>query len=351
VSVTEAPSAPVGLPALEADLEAPRRGGRRRRLLFSYLLTAFVLVTLNFFLPRILPGDPIGSLVAGAQSGRGSVEISADARAKLAHYYGLDRSLPSQYWHYLSGLAHGDLGTSVRYNRPVSELIRERARWSIQLIVASIAIATGLGMITGIHSGWRRGHRLDRGLLGVLVAIGNFPVFVLASFALILFGVKLHWFPFAGGQTPFVHYSALHRLVDVLHHLALPATVMAIQFLFLLFLVMRGSMVSELGSDHLRLGRAKGLSERRLKYAYAARNALVPAVTIVALDIGIAIGTSVFVERVFAYPGLGRLMFDAIDFRDYPTMQGCFLVISLMVLTVNLVTDLVYPRLDPRIER
>jgi peptide/nickel transport system permease protein len=126
---------------------------------------------------------------------------------------------------------------------------------------------------------------------------------------------------------------------------------MALQFIFLTFLVMRGGMVSELGSDYLLVGRAKGIRDRGLKYRYAARNALLPVVTALAVDIGIAISGSVFVERIFGYPGLGGLMFSSIDYRDYPTMQGCFLVMSLVVVTVNLVTDLAYPRIDPRVVR
>jgi peptide/nickel transport system permease protein len=148
-----------------------------------------------------------------------------------------------------------------------------------------------------------------------------------------------------------VQFSVARRAVDVAHHLVLPAAVMAVQYIFLEFMVVRGGMVSELGSDHLLLGRAKGLRDRRLKYRYAARNALLPIVTIVGLDISAAVGGTIFVERVFAYPGLGKLMFDSIAYLDYPTMQACFLVLSLVVVTVNLLTDLVYPRLDPRVEQ
>jgi peptide/nickel transport system permease protein len=324
---------------------------RQSRLLVSYVLTVFVLVTLNFFLPRALPGDPLTVLTAASSTRTGGVTLDAATKAKVAHYYGLDRSLASQYWHYLSRLGHGDLGFSIRYNVPVAGRVLGALRWTGLLVLASMVLAVGIGAVAGIHSGWHRGRRLDRGLLALFVCLGKFPVFVLASFALIVFAVKLHWAPLALAETPFVQFSVARRAVDVAHHLVLPAAVMAVQYIFLEFMVVRGGMVSELGSDHLLLGRAKGLRDRRLKYRYAARNALLPIVTIVGLDISAAVGGTIFVERVFAYPGLGKLMFDSIAYLDYPTMQACFLVLSLVVVTVNLLTDLVYPRLDPRVEQ
>lgn len=353
MSVTDLPAATTaGAPTGPPEPARPTgRGRRRRRLIGWYVLTVFALVTLNFFLPRTMPNDPIDALTAASASGRGGVQIDDAARAKLAHYYGLDRPLVSQYGHYLAGLAHGDLGFSIRYNVPVSRLMGDRLKWTALLVATSIAIAATVGMLGGINSGWRRGRRLDSGLLGFFTCLGSVPPYVIGSFALILLGVKLRWFPLAGAQTPFVHYGFFPRILDVARHLALPASVMALQFIFLTFLVMRGGMVSELGSDYLLVGRAKGIRDRGLKYRYAARNALLPVVTALAVDIGIAISGSVFVERIFGYPGLGGLMFSSIDYRDYPTMQGCFLVMSLVVVSVNLVTDLAYPRIDPRVVR
>jgi len=320
----------------------------RRGLLFSYLLTVIVLLAVNFFLPRAMPGDPIDALTGTSSS----THLNDPAlRSRVARYYGLDRPLVNQFGHYVAGLARGDLGFSIRYNVPVAHLVLSRMRWTVLLVLTSMLMAVSIGMIAGIHSGWRRGRGLDRRLLGLFIVVGNFPVFVVAAFALIVFSVKLGWFPLNNSETRFAHFDALHHVVDLAHHVILPASVMALQFVFLEYLVMRGGMVSELGSDYLLLGRAKGISERGLKYRYAARNALLPVVTVVALDLRSMVAATVFVETVFAYPGLGRLMFDSIDARDYPTMQASFLVISLLVVSINLVTDLVYPRLDPRVAR
>lgn len=339
-------------PPPDVGAPSPGRGPRRSRLRLvgSYLLTLFFLVNVNFVLPRLLPGDPIKILTGGASAGRGGQSVSAATQASLSHYYGLDASLWGQYRHYLGALAHGDLGTSIRYNAPVTRLLWERGRWTLLLALAGVALAAAPSLVAGIHSGWRRGRAADRGLFVAMTLVSHFPAYVLAFFSVIVFGVKLHWLPIGGAQTAFVDYGVLARAVDIGRHLVLPATTMAISFAFIQYLVMRGGVVSELGSDHLLGGRAKGLSERRLKYRYAARNSLLPVVTEIAIDLGVAVSVvSFFIERVFAYPGIGGLMFGSIFILDYPVMQGCFLAVAVFVLAVNLVAELLYPRLDPRV--
>lgn len=217
-------------------------------------------------------------------------------------------------------------------------------------MATSLILATAIGMLAGIRSGWRRGSRSDRRLIASFLAIDNLPVYFLAFVPLYVFVIKLGWFPLAGAQTPFSSgYSTLHKVGDIAYHLVLPAGVLALQFTAYQYLVMRASMVSELGSDYLLLGRAKGMTDRVLKYRYAARNALLPVVTVVALQVGWAVASLIFVETVFDYPGVGRLMFDSIGVRDYPAMQGCFLLLSLLVVTANRLADVLYRRLDPRI--
>ena len=182
-----------------------------------------------------------------------------------------------------------------------------------------------------------------------LIHLRDLPVFFLGSIALFVFGVKLGWFPLSGSSTPFTSLPPLARAGDVLHHLALPATVLAAHFATSHFLLMRAGMVSELGSDYLLAGRAKGMRDRVLKYRYAGRNALLPVVSLMAIHVGALVTLTILVETVFRYEGLGRLVFDAIRFRDYPTLQGCFLLLTLMVVTANFLADLAYRRLDPRV--
>jgi peptide/nickel transport system permease protein len=333
--------------ALPASTATGARRRARRTLIGSYAVLLFLLMSLNFALPRALPGQPIAAL----SDPRSELYVGDDARrAAVERYYGLDRPMGEQYARYLAGLVRGDLGTSIRYNAPVSEVIASRLPWSLLLLGTALVVATAVGMLGGIRSAWRRGRRTDRRLLTLFLAIDNMPVFFLASIAAYVLAVSLGWFPLSGARTPFSQtWGPLRQAVDIAHHLVLPATALALQLMGFQYLVMRASMVSELGSDHLLLGRAKGLSERVLKYRYAARNALLPAVTVFALQLGFAVTAAIFVESVFAYPGLGSLMVESVGERDYPTMQGVFLVLTVLVVGANLLADLLYRRLDPRL--
>lgn len=336
------------LPLPQTQLAGPASRERSAsRMLAWYLVTAFFLVTLNFFLPRVVPGDPIEAQLALGTSN----PVQADTRERLARYYGLDEPLLVQYGSYLRGLAGGDLGYSIRQNVPVTGLLAQRLPWTILLVSSGMGLAATVGLAAGVHSAWHRGKAADQGLLAGFLAASSIPPFFLGSVAVFVFAVKLGWFPLSGARTAFGPARSsgpLAAVGDVAHHLVLPATVLALAFLLTLYLVMRASMVSELGSDYLLAGRAKGLRDRRLKYRYAARNAMLPVVTEVALLLGVAIPIAIFVEQIFAYPGLGRLLIDSAFNRDYPTMQGCFLLLSLLVITLNLLADLINARLDPR---
>lgn len=328
---------------------APREGGRRARSVVGpvvgYLVTLFALLTLNFLLPRAMPGDPVEAQLA---VGSPTYLYDEKARAELAAYYGLDRPLTTQYADYLAGLARADLGVSTSTHTPVAKLLRDRLPWTLLLAASGVAIATGIGCLAGIHAGWRRQRRSDETLLAAFVGLQNVPDYVLASLALLVFAVQLRWFPFSGARTPFQSVGGLALVADVARHLLLPALVLASGLAAYQFLLVRAGVVTELGSDYLVLGQVKGLRERQLKYRYAARNALLPVVSNTAVQLGTIITEIVFVERVFTYPGIGRLLFESIGSRDYPTLQGCFLVVTVLVLSLNLVADLAYRRLDPR---
>jgi peptide/nickel transport system permease protein len=342
----DTPEIPEELPPVR-ELGNRTRPQRRSwpRAVTSYAVTVLLLVTLNFLLPRAMPGDPVEAMLSLGTSN----PVELDTRQRLEEYYGLDRPLSAQYRSYLGNLARGDLGLSIRHNAPVTGLLLARLPWTVLLVSSAMAVAALVGLVAGIHSGWRRASLADRGLLAGFMAASSIPPFFLGSVAVFVFAVKLGWFPLAGARTSFASTSGvLAQVVDVAHHLVLPASVLALTFLLTLYLVMRSTMVSELGSDYLLLGRAKGLRERRLKYHYAARNALLPVVSELALLLGVAVPVAIFVEEVFAYPGLGRLLAESAFARDYPTMQGCFLLLSLLVVALNLLADLLNTRLDPR---
>jgi peptide/nickel transport system permease protein len=308
----------------------------------------YALITLNFLLPRMMPGDPIGSLL-GSNS---AFNFGPQTRIALQKYYGLNGSLLSQYGHYLSRLAHGDLGRSVVTNTSVWSVISRPLPWTLLLIVTSVLISNVIGIAMGIHSGWRRDRPVDRAVMVALVTIWQFPAYLLASILLFLLAVKVHWFPLFGGQTPFSNTFALgHRVLDLADHLVLPLVVLASGMVAWDYLLMRAGMVSELGSDYLLMGRAKGLRERRLKYRYAARNAMLPLVTNAAFDIGVAVTSDIVIEAVFSYPGLGGLLFSSIGTRDYPVIQGVLLILMVGIVTVNALSEVVYGLLDPRTRR
>lgn len=245
-----------------------------------------------------MPGDPISALYT---EGTASYVQDSSQRDALRAYYGLDEPLGAQYVGYLADLVQGDLGTSIRYQVPVSEVIAERLPRSLLLMGTALLLGTGLGVLAGAAAGWRRGQRLDRGLLTAMIGLRNFPVFFLGSIALFVFSVKLGWFPLSGSSTPFTSLPPLARAGDVAHHLALPAAVLATEFATGQFLLMRAGMVSELGSDYLLAGRAKGLRDRVLKYRYAGRNALLPVASLMAIHVSAMVTFTILVETVFRY--------------------------------------------------
>ncbi|MEO7397943.1 MAG: ABC transporter permease, partial [Ilumatobacteraceae bacterium] len=306
----------------------------------------FSLVVLTFILPRLMPGDPIDALVAQSSQ---NFSFGEQTRVNLENYYGLDRPLPHQFGNFLTRLAHGDLGRSIVTNAPVRDELARRLPWTLLLIGTSLFLATTIGLVAGIHSGWRRGRRTDRILLVSLLAVREFPAFLLGSLLLLFFGVKLDWLPLFGAETAFSSsYGLFERVVDIGRHLLLPAFVLTVGLAAGSFMIMRAGVVNELGSDYLLLGRAKGLRERRLKYRYAARNALLPVMSLTALQLGFVVTGDTLIERVFSYPGLGNLIFTSITARDYPAIQGVFLVVAISVITINALADALYRRLDPR---
>ncbi len=332
---------------MKGQNDGAARLGRGLLRLGGYVATIACLLSLNFLLPRLMPGDPIDSLLAQSSA---NFTLGEESRAALEEYYGVDKPMKEQFVQYVRDLAHGDLGRSVATNATVTSEIARRLPWTLLLIGTSLTLSTLIGVAAGVHSGWRRGRAMDKGLLSGLLVAREFPSFLLGSLLLLLFAVKLDWLPLFGAETPFLTSAGLvERAVDIGRHLLLPAAVLTIGLTAGTFLVMRAGMVGELGSDHLLVGRAKGLRERRLKYGYAARNALLPVVSLTGLQLGFVLTGNVLIERIFAYPGLGQLIFESIPSRDYPAVQGTFLLLSISVVTVNALADVLSRRLDPRI--
>lgn len=312
-----------------------------------YLVTLLCLVTVVFLLPRIMPGDPLSAL---QDPESGVFFADEQAREAVLAYYGLDRPLPVQYADYVAGAVQGDLGWSITRNQPVSALIAQHLPWTLLLMGSALALASVISFTAGVAAAWWRGGLRDRVLVSSLTGLQSVPEYALAAGFLLLFGVLFPIFPLYGARTMFVEYGSwLDATGDVLAHLALPLAALTLSLLGAKFLLVRNSVLSALGTEYMMLARAKGLPERLLKYRHAGRNALLPFLTVLGIQAAFAVGGSIFVEAVFAYPGMGTLVLEAVEARDYPVLEAVFLTLAATVLTVNLLIELLYARLDPRV--
>ncbi|WP_432164716.1 ABC transporter permease [Streptomyces sp. bgisy031] len=342
---------------LTATEDTKAKGGRRagwafllRRLGF-YLVTAWAAVTLNFVLPRFMPGDPALSLLKNIQQQTGALPTAAAVKAVRLFYGDPTRNLFQQYLNYWESLAHFDFGLSVsHYPTPVSTLVAQALPWTVLLAGATTVLGWILGTFLGAYMGWKPGNRFDSIFAPVTTFLHSLPAFWLALLVVYVFGFTLGWFPLSGGYDPNVPFQLnnVWFLLSVLRYGALPAfTLVFIGFNGWLF-SMRNVMVTTVSEDYVLLARAKGLRERRVMLRYAARNALLPNVTGLAMALGGILGGVVIAEIVFTYPGMGYLLFQAVSGHDFPLMQTIFLMITLAVLVANLIADSIYVLLDPR---
>jgi peptide/nickel transport system permease protein len=312
-----------------------------------YAVAAWVALTLNFFLPRLMPGDPATALFARFRG-----QLGPEAMQALRETFGLTQApLWHQYLTYLGHALRGDFGISVAYfPAPVADVIGTGLAWTIFLAGSAVVVSFAIGTLLGVAAAWWRRGWIDGVLPPVLVFVGALPYFWLAMVVLYLLGFTLGWFPlghaYSDDMTP--AWSAAF-VVDVARHAVLPVGTIVIATLGGWLLSMRNTMITILGSDYVNLARAKGLHPARVVLRYAARNALLPSVTGFGMAIGFVLGGSLLTEVVFSYPGQGYLLVQAVRSQDYPLMQGIFLVITLAVLGANWMVDLVYLWLDPRI--
>ncbi len=317
-----------------------------RRLGF-YALAAWVSITLNFFLPRLMPGDPGDAMMARLQ---GRVEPQTiDAMRKA---YGLsDDPMWRQYFDYLSNIARGEFGIAISaFPTPVVEVIRMGFVWTLLLGLTATIIAFTIGNLLGVFGAWKRGGFVDSVLPPLLMLVGSFPYFWLALLGLFFLGFQWGWFPLRHAYSNDISPEFSWPFIQsVLLHLVLPASSLVIVAVGGWVLGMRNAMISTLSEDYVTMAEAKGLPQRRVMFNYAARNALLPNLTAFGMQLGFILGGALLTEVVFSYPGLGYQLLGAVRNLDYPLMQGIFLIITFSVLGANLIVDLLYVRLDPRV--
>ncbi|MBF0680405.1 MAG: ABC transporter permease [Devosia sp.] len=314
--------------------------GRRA---ISSIPVLLIVVIGTFFLLELAPGDAVDAYLVSI--GGGDAALTEQLRAQ----YGLDQSPLSRLWLYVTALLRFDLGWSVGFNRPISELILERLPNTFYLMGSATALSFVLGTALGIVSGARIGSLRDR-----LLSIGSLALYAVPSFWLglvlsVVFAVQLRWFPTSGIETIASGKEGLDRVLDIARHLVLPVSALAMIYLALFLRVMRAGMAEIWRQDFVRAASAKGISRSRIVLRHVARNALLPVVTMLGLQAASILGGSVVIESVFAIPGFGRLAQEAVALRDAPLLMGIIVVSALLVILVNMLVDLVYAFLDPRV--
>jgi peptide/nickel transport system permease protein len=308
------------------------------------LLSLWVIATILFFLFRLGLPDPTAALVTEG--------LSFEQREAVRARFGLDRPLIEQYLIYLANILRGDFGTSFHYRAPVAGIIWERLGNTMVLMLSAITIAYAVGTTLGAWLAWRRGTRTDAGGIVLGLMFRSAPMFWTGMMGILVFGVMLGLVPTSGMRTlPYEARTFLGKILtlDFLWHLILPTLVLALYYLGSPLLIMRNTMLEVYGEDFIDMARAKGLPERRILYRHAARNALLPVVTQLAVTIGLAAGGQVVVEVVFSWPGLGREILNAVRTSDFPLAQASFLVMATFVITLNFLVDMLYTTLDPRV--
>ena len=316
-----------------------------KRNLITYGIALIIILVLNFFLPRIMPGDPLMAIYGD----EALVAMTPDLKAHLVERFALDQSLWQQFGAYITAMFQGDLGWSYYFNASVSKVILGSLPWTLLVVGTSLVLSTLLGIVLGIESGWRRGSGTDRAILTGLMSLNGFPDFFLGLVLLIVFGVLLGIAPLSGALTPYSGLSGVSLVLDVLKHAALPVAALTIAHLSGGYLLTRNTMITVLKEPFMVTAKAKGLSQRALKYRHAGRNSLLPVITMTGIWLGRVVTGALFVELVFAYPGVGQLTYQALLSRDYPVIQGVFLMVAISVLIANFAVDLIYPKLDPRV--
>ena len=312
-----------------------------RRVIQSVILI-LVLIVVNFFLIHLAPGDPVVYLAGQS----GDEQYYALIRAK----FGLDKPLLIQLWVYLTNILRGDLGFSLSYQQSVAAVIFSRVPATFLLTGSAIMAATVGGVVLGVEAARRENSLFDRAATTFALFTNSFPSFSIGQLLLLFFALYLGLFPAQGISSVNRNLTGAVYLFDLLIHLVLPVLTLAVIEIALIMRLTRTEMLNILNENFITTARAKGVSERKVFYAHALRNALLPIVTVVGANLGMILSGAVLVETVFAYPGLGRLMIEVIAARDYPVLMGLFLLISISVVVVNFLTDITYTLLDPRIK-
>ncbi|KJS79749.1 MAG: ABC transporter permease [Peptococcaceae bacterium BICA1-8] len=316
-----------------------------KQRIVDYLIAFLIILSLNFFLPRLLPGDPLTAIYGDDAL----LSITQEAKEDLAAKMGLDKPLLEQFGIYLNSIFKGDLGYSYYFQSSVQKLLLGTLPWTLLLIVPALFISTILGFIVGLESGWRYGRLFDKRLLTGFMLLNGFPNFLVGISLLLVFSVSLGIFPLAGAVTPYAQLSGIRLLLDILHHLVLPLTALVTAEIAASYLLTRTTVLTVLGEPFILTARAKGIRTVNIKYKHLGRNSLLPVVTRIAVRLGRMFTAVLLIENIFAYPGVGLLIYRAILARDFLVIQGVLFVVAVVILVTNFLLELLYKKIDPRV--
>ncbi len=317
-----------------------------------YLIALWAAITFNFIIPRLMPGDPAEAYIAKLQT----QQVTRAQIEAIRAEFGVNPQVPiwKQYFDYLNGLAHGNLGIATsQFPSQVIDILRQSLPWTIGLVGVSLFLSFLIGTLVGMLTAWRRGSWYDTVVPPLLTFLSAVPYFWMALGLIYVFGVNQNWFPTDSGYDVFnvTPGWSMDFIGSVAQHALLPVITLVIGTLAGWVLTMRNTMVTTLSEDYVLMAQAKGLSERRVMFQYAARNAILPSVTSFSISLGLVVSGSLLTEIVFNYPGIGFALYKGVQGNDYALVEGCFLVIALAVLIANFLSDLVYSFLDPRVRQ
>lgn len=325
------------------------RDMRYFKKIFEYFIVFFIIISLNFLLPKLMPGDPFTFL--SSDEGSITTTYTEEQIEKYKEYYGLDKPMSKQYKDYLKNLCKGDLGYSIYFNDKVSSIIFRRIIWTMGIVIISIIVSSFLGVTLGAFSAWHRKKMVDKVIYYIMIVVSEIPSFLIGTLLLFFLAAGTGLFPLSGSITIFASYkNTFQYIMDIIHHGFLPVLALVISQIGNYYLLCRNSMMTVLSKDYIKTAEGKGLSDKRIIYIYGLKNAILPVITRIFMNLGSVFSGAILVENVFNYPGIGRLMSQAVMFRDYVLIQGIFLCICISVLTMNFLSDIVYKKLDPRVK-
>lgn len=312
--------------------------------ILQYVLVLLIALSINFFMPRLAPGDPLQYFFGDT----GLNELTDEQRLAVEKELGLDLPVWQQYLQFITSLFHLDMGSSIKYGEPVTEVLAERIPWTLLLVGPSLLLSALIGIGIGAYAAWNRGKKRDLFFLTSMLTIEAIPGFWIGMLLIAVFSVQLGWLPSFGVGSMNGSEGAYEVVINFLRHSILPITTITIASIGSNFLLTRASMLDTLGQDYMTMAEAKGVKKRSLIFNHALRNALLPVYTHFTMSLGVLVGGAVIVETVFSYPGVGRLLYESVVARDFPMMQGVFLVVTLAVIIANIIADVTYPLFDPR---